>query len=70
MNVFETLAKATKPEKYEDVEFENIDPADHPDYVDAYISRAVKGGRELTEDELDELNESPEKYDLLMEYMQ
>jgi|TARA_R100000093_G_scaffold60779_1_gene32225 hypothetical protein len=41
-----------------DIEFEDIDPHDHPDYCDAYISEATYKGREMAEEELDELNEN------------
>ena len=42
-----------------DIEIEGIDPNDYPDFCDAYISYAVWAdtGEELTESELDKLNE-------------
>ena len=45
-----------------DIELCNIDPHDHPDYCDAYISEATYKGREMTNKELDELNESHRDY--------
>ncbi len=43
-----------------DVQVDGIDRRDHPDYVDAFISYAVnkKTGKELTDAELDDLNEN------------
>ena len=44
--------------KIEDVEVEGIDFNDAPDFCDAFISRATYDGREMTEDELEALNEN------------
>lgn len=45
------------PYDVESYTIDGIDHADAPDYVDAYISEATfKSGRELTSDELEELN--------------
>ena len=54
-----------------DIEFEDVDPYDHPDYCDAYISEATYKGRKMTEKELEELNESHGEfvYEKLMEYL-
>ena len=41
----------------EDVELDGIDRSDHPDYVDAFICAGTYDGREMTEEELDKLNE-------------
>lgn len=43
--------------KLEDIRIAKINHRDHPDYVDAFIESATIDGRELTESELDELNE-------------
>ena len=42
-----------------DIEIEGIDMRDYPDFCDAYISYAVweDTGEELTDEELDKLNE-------------
>ena len=40
----------------EDIEFEGIDPKDYPDFADAYISRATYKGREMTEDEIENID--------------
>ena len=40
-----------------DIEFEDVDPQDYPDYCDAYISEATYKGRKMTYEELDVLNE-------------
>lgn len=41
----------------EDIEVDGIDHNDYPDYVDAFISSATYQGREMTDEELDQLNE-------------
>ena len=41
----------------EDVTFDGIDFRDAPDFSDAYIDSASYDGREMTEEELDLLNE-------------
>jgi len=44
--------------KIKHVQVNGIDPRDYPDFCDAYIDYAVyDNGQELTEEELDELNE-------------
>ena len=40
-----------------DIELCDVDPQDHPDYCDAYISEATYKGRKMTYEELDVLNE-------------
>ena len=44
----------------EDVELDGVDFKDHPDYCDAYVESALFNGVELTDEELDELNDSDE----------
>lgn len=44
--------------RIKDIEIDNINTKDYPDFVDAYISYATYDGIELTDDELDELNEN------------
>ena len=39
------------------VEVEDIDTDDYPDFCDAYISSAEYKGKEMTEDQLEELND-------------
>lgn len=43
--------------KIDDVEIEGIDPRDAPDFCDAFISSASYDGRDMTEEELEELNQ-------------
>lgn len=51
-------------------DFEGIFEWDRPDYADAMISEAYIDGRELTDEELDELNEDAEfVHESLMEWM-
>jgi hypothetical protein len=53
--------------KIDDIEIDGIDTKDYPDFCDAYILRCVYDGRELTDEELDELqNQRP---DLVYEYV-
>ncbi len=42
----------------ENVQIDGIDTRDYPDFCDAYISHAEIGGRELTEAELDWVNDN------------
>ena len=47
--------------KIDNIEFDGIDTKDYPDFSDATILSADYDGREMTEEELDELNcEFPE----------
>ena len=43
--------------KISDVEVDGIDTRDYPDFCDAFISYAEYDGREMTDEELDTLNE-------------
>jgi|TARA_R110002153_G_scaffold63798_3_gene171086 hypothetical protein len=43
--------------KISDVEVEGIDTADYPDFCDAFIASADYDGREMTDMELDTLND-------------
>ena len=43
--------------KVEIEDFEGIDHSDHPDYCDAYPVSATYDGKEMTDDELEELTE-------------
>ncbi len=43
--------------KIEEVEMDGIDMKDYPDFCDAFIAAASYDGREMTDDELDVLNE-------------
>lgn len=52
-------------DKLTDIRFEDVDHDDYPDYCDAYVSSAKYEGVELTEDELDALNDS----DFVSEYL-
>ena len=46
--------------KIEDVEVCNIASGDYPDFVDAYIGSATYKGRDMTDEELELLNEDGE----------
>jgi len=41
----------------EDVEVDGIDTRDYPDFCDAFISSATYMGREMTDEELEVLNQ-------------
>jgi len=43
--------------KITDIEIEDIDFNDAPDFVDAHITSALYDGKSLTDKDLDELNE-------------
>lgn len=52
----------------QDIELDGIDTRDYSDFCDAYISYASYPNRELTEDELETLNENSNfVYDCVME---
>ena len=56
--------------KLSNVQFEDIDHKDAPDFVDAFVSYAEEDGEPLTEAELEELNEDSDRvYELLMDYL-
>ena len=44
--------------KIDNIQFEDIDHSDYPDFCDAFIASADINGVEMTEDELNELNEN------------
>lgn len=53
-----------------DVELDGIDHSDYPDYVDTFISSATYQGRDMTDEELDTLNEDRDYvYNKLMNYL-
>lgn len=43
--------------KISDVEVSGINTRDYPDFVDAFVESATYDGREMSDDELDALNE-------------
>ena len=54
----------------EDIEFDDINGNDYPDFCDAFISYAVVNGEEATEEQLDELNDDSDfVYECLMDYL-
>ena len=44
----------------ENVEVDGIDTFDYPDFVDAFIVYAEYDGKEMTEEQIEELNENSE----------
>ena len=49
----------------ENMEFEGVDFSDYPDFVDAFLVSAEINGRDLTEEEIDYLND--EHYEFVNE---
>jgi hypothetical protein len=46
--------------KIDNVQIADVDPSDYPDFSDAYVESADYDGEEMTEDQLEELNEDRE----------
>ncbi len=54
----------------EDVELDGINPRDYPDFSDAFIIDATYKGREMTDDELEALNEDGDfVHEQVIEYL-
>ena len=54
----------------DNIEFDDVDTSDYPDFVDAYIANANYDGEEMTEYQLDRLNEDKSfVYEKLMEHL-
>jgi len=52
----------------EDIEIDGINPRDYPDFCDAFILEATYKGREMTDEELEALNEDSDfVHDKVME---
>jgi hypothetical protein len=52
----------------EDIEIDGINPRDYPDFCDAFILEATYKGREMTDEELEALNEDSDfVYEQVME---
>jgi len=52
------MLRVTDLLKIEDIEIDGIDHSDYPDYCDAFIVSGRYEGRDLSEDELDFINNS------------
>jgi len=62
------MKKTLDYDKITDVEVDGIDRRDAPDYCDAFVCHANYDGREMTEEELEILNEDSEYvYECVME---
>jgi hypothetical protein len=56
--------------KINNIKFDGIDHSDYPDYCDAYIVSAEYNDKEMTEEELDLLNDDREfVYEQLWAYL-
>ena len=56
--------------KIKSIEFDGIDYKDAPDYCDAYIVSAEYDGEEMTEEQIESLNDDRDfVYQMLMEYL-
>lgn len=52
------------------IQFDGIDHKDYPDYCDAFISSADYNGKEMTEEQLEEINNDNDfVYEALMEHL-
>lgn len=51
--------------KIDNMEFDGIDFADYPDFVDAFLVTADYNGKELTEEQIDYINDA--HYDFVNE---
>jgi hypothetical protein len=57
-------------DQYTDLEWDGINHADYPDYCDACIESGKLNGVEMTDAQLDELNDDRDLvYELLQEYL-
>ena len=62
------MKKTLDYDKITDVEVDGIDHRDAPDYCDAFVCNASYEGREMTQEELEMLNEDSEYvYECVME---
>ena len=56
--------------KISDVEVDGIDTADYPDFCDAFIAYAEYYGKEMTDEQLDALNEDGDfVYEAVQNYL-
>ena len=54
----------------DDIEFDGIDNRDFPDFCDAYILSADYNGKEMTEEQLEEINDDSDfVYEQLVNYL-
>lgn len=56
--------------KIDNIRFDDVNTKDYPDFSDAFICSADYEGREMTESELNEINEDRDfVYEKLIEYL-
>jgi hypothetical protein len=66
----ESVKRELDYKKITDIQFEDVDYKDYPDFCDAFIVSAKMNGFEMNEAELDELNQDSEfVHEKLMEYL-
>jgi len=60
-----------KLEEIDDIIFSGVDNSDYPDYSDAFVESATYKGRDMTEEEMEELMDDYRDYvyDKLMTYI-
>jgi len=60
-----------KLEETDDIVFSGVDNSDYPDYSDAFVESATYKGRDMTEEEMEELMDDYRDYvyDKLMTYI-
>jgi hypothetical protein len=62
--------KDMDPAEIRELQWDGIDHRDAPDYCDAYVMDATYMGEDLTEEQLDELNDDRDfVYERLMDYL-
>jgi hypothetical protein len=57
LHMFNTKIEIMDYEKISDIEMGGIDYSDYPDFCDAYIESAEYNGKEMTSEQLDEIND-------------
>lgn len=62
--------KDMDPAEIRELEWDDIDHRDAPDYCDAYVLSATYMGEDLTDEQLEELNDDGQfVYERLMDYL-
>jgi len=70
VNVLLAAVNSLDYKKIGNIEFDGIDHKDYPDYCDAYIVSAEYDGEQMTEEQIEELNDDRDfVYESLMDYL-
>jgi hypothetical protein len=69
--ILEILGEKMDYSKIDNIEIDDIDTKDYPDFCDAYISGADYDGKPMTDEQLEEINNDGDfKYNAVIESMQ